>query len=1100
MRKTTASVAAMVDLGPGDVCETSSLVTIRKEESLDSNLVCEVAPGQTLDVIEVGQGRRIKVRNAQGVEGWISSKTKLNEPLVIKRKKELEQAMEGWETNVQHEVKSMVTVRTGEALDSDYIGELKAGAIITIKELGVQNKRRALVDSGMVVGWISLVTKTGEHLVGKVTGASKPATMWGSNKVKEMLEICRCGELHVLKKMIEPGTGIMSKFSQRPNLNASDVRGKTALIYASSYGHREVVEYLLSKSKDIEVNAVDDTDKTALHHAARRNVEDDEKQADIITMLLHAKAYIEARDHNGCTALMFAVANGNEAITRRLILAQANVNNFDYENHSCLNYALQFNQTKLVGLLKKAGAMDKLSLDDEDEEEDDGAASMSPSASPSRLQLPRGLPDCETASCAESLSTEAPETSPLSAATGGADSPEVKKKKKKVKEEGEASPDAVKKKKKATADGEKAEKGTKKKKVKSQGLGEKGLMEAVAVQDEGAITVKEEPEKKEEVPVEDGPTDEELAKAAAMKKEKEAAREALKEAVAKPEMSRLEQAIEKAQKAEALSVERLKQDARGKLRDAEDSGNVDKLKAAMEEAMTAGLDASELKHVKDLLDAAESKEKVEAALRAAVQERNIHDLKFAIPQAKESGIDAKLISEAEEVLRLEEPKMKAREQLQEASTHVSKAALQAAIQAAKDAGLEASEFAKAEALLKKEEQKEKLMKEVNAALADSQQVDMKSIDALREMKDKLQTALKAALEAGVPEADLVPIDQRRKKLHNAVEDLKGSIRVFCRVRPLSKKETGQGDTSICEAVDQMTVKVKDEQFLFDAVFTPGTQDEVFEDCRDLVQSAADGYNVTMFAYGQTGAGKTFTMYGTKGNEGTAPRTIQEIFKVTQQGSDRFEYTVVGSMLELYCNAVVDLLSKGNPSQSKAKLNIRQEKNGNVAVEGLTEEECKNADELTNLLERGNEQRTVAATAMNSESSRSHLILIIKIISVNKETKEVLKGKMLMCDLAGSERLKRSEVTDHQQTEAIAINKSLTALGDVIEALTKGGKGVVPYRNHKLTLLMQDSLGGTAKTLMFVNCSPASSNLDETFMSLKYAQRAKKITNTAAVKK
>eukprot|EP00435_Cladocopium_sp_Y103_P055120 s731_g18.t1 len=786
MRKTTASVAAMVDLGPGDVCETASLVTIRKEESLDSDLVCEVAPGQTLDVIEVGQGRRIKVRNAQGVEGWISSKTKLNEPLVIKRKKEMEHAMEGWETKVQHEVKSMVTVRTGEALDSDYIGELKPGAIITIKELGIQNKRRALVDSGVVVGWISLVTKTGEHLVGKVTGGSsskEKQTMWGSNKVKDMLEACRCGDLDLLKKMIEPGTGIMSKFSQRPNLNASDIRGKTALIYASSYGHREVVDYLLNKSKDIEVNAVDDTDKTALHHAARRNSDDEEQQADIITMLLHAKAYIEARDHNGCTALMFAVANGNEAITRRLILAQANVNNFDYENHSCLNYALQFNQTKLVGLLKKAGAMDKLSLDDEDDEEDDGAGSMSPSASPSRLQLPRGLPDSETASCAESLSTEAPETSPLSAATGGADSPEVKKKKKKVKEaDGDASPDgAVKKKKKAaTADGEKAEKGTKKKKVKSQGLGEKGLMEAVAVQDEGAITVKEEPEKKEEVPVEDGPTDEELAKAAAMKKEKEAAREALKEAVAKPEMSRLELAIEKAKKAEleakeiaaaekALSVEKVKQDARNKLRDAEDSGNVDKLKAAMEEAMTAGLDASELKHVKDLLDAAESKEKVEAALRAAVQERNVHDLKFAIPQAKESGIDAKLISEAEEVLRLEEPKMKAREQLQEAATHVSKAALQAAIQAAKDAGLEPKEYAKAEALLKKEEQKEKLMKEVNAALADSQQVDMKSIDALREMKDKLQTALKAALEAGVPEADLVPIDQRRKKLHNAVE-------------------------------------------------------------------------------------------------------------------------------------------------------------------------------------------------------------------------------------------------------------------------------------------------------------------------------------------
>ncbi|CAK9043208.1 Kinesin-like protein KIN-14E (Kinesin-like calmodulin-binding protein) (Protein ZWICHEL) [Durusdinium trenchii] len=519
----------------------------------------------------------------------------------------------------------------------------------------------------------------------------------------------------------------------------------------------------------------------------------------------------------------------------------------------------------------------------------------------------------------------------------------------------------------------------------------------------------------------------------------------------------------------------------------------------MEEAQAAGLAEGELKHAKDQLEAAESKEKLEASLKTALQERNVHDLKFAIPQAKDAGIDSALIAEAEEVLKVEEPKMKAREQLDEATKHITKAALQEAISAAKAAGLEPTEWAKAEELLKKEEQKEKLMKEVNAALEDSQQVDTKSIESLREMKDKLQTALKAALEAGVAESDLVPIDQRRKKLHNMVEDLKGSIRVFCRVRPLSKKETGQGDSSICEAVDQMTVKVKEEQFLFDAVFTPGTQDEVFEDCRDLVQSAADGYNVTMFAYGQTGAGKTFTMYGTKGNEGTAPRTIQEIFRVTAQGSDRFSYTVSGSMLELYCNNIVDLLSKANPSQSKAKLNIRQEKNGNVSVEGLVEEECSTADELMALLERGNEQRTVAATAMNSESSRSHLVLIIKIISVNKETKEVLKGKMLMCDLAGSERLKKSEVTEHQQTEAIAINKSLTALGDVIEALTKGGKGVVPYRNHKLTMLMQDSLGGTAKTLMFVNCSPASSNLDETFMSLKYAQRAKKITNTATKK-
>merc|ERR1719198_1181537 len=163
------------------------------------------------------------------------------------------------------------------------------------------------------------------------------------------------------------------------------------------------------------------------------------------------------------------------------------------------------------------------------------------------------------------------------------------------------------------------------------------------------------------------------------------------------------------------------------------------------------------------------------------------------------------------------------------------------------------------------------------------------------------------------------------------------------------------------------------------------------------------------------------------------------------------------------------------------------------IEHLVETECGSADALMKVLERGNDMRHVAATAMNSESSRSHLILIIKIVSVNKETHDQLRGKILMVDLAGSERLKKSEVSGDMQKEAIEINKSLTALGDVIEALTKKQKQI-PYRNHKLTQVMQDSLGGTAKTLMFVNCSPASSNVDETTMSLKYATRAKNVQN------
>jgi hypothetical protein len=263
-----------------------------------------------------------------------------------------------------------------------------------------------------------------------------------------------------------------------------------------------------------------------------------------------------------------------------------------------------------------------------------------------------------------------------------------------------------------------------------------------------------------------------------------------------------------------------------------------------------------------------------------------------------------------------------------------------------------------------------------------------------------------------------------------------------------------------------------------------------------VQSALDGYNVTLFAYGQTGAGKTFTMAGTADNPGVTTRTITELFSIIEQGSDRYTFTVVASMLEFYQNSLVDLLAKGGAADSAKKkmLNIKTDKAGYVSIENLVEDECKNESELNVLVSRGNDQRSVASTAMNSESSRSHLVLTIRIVSINKETKAQVKGKILICDLAGSERLKKSQVTADKQKEAIEINKSLTALGDVIEALTTGQKSV-PYRNHKLTQLMQDSLGGTAKTLMFVNCSPAGMNRDETVNSLKYAERAKKITNS-----
>merc|ERR1719476_1136304 len=164
----------------------------------------------------------------------------------------------------------------------------------------------------------------------------------------------------------------------------------------------------------------------------------------------------------------------------------------------------------------------------------------------------------------------------------------------------------------------------------------------------------------------------------------------------------------------------------------------------------------------------------------------------------------------------------------------------------------------------------------------------------------------------------------------------------------------------------MTLSINDKQefkFAFDAVFVPGTQEEVFEDCRDLVQSAADGYNVTLFAYGQTGAGKTYTMGGTPDNPGVSRRTINEIFRVTEAQSGRYEYTVMGSMLELYRQDLVDLIAISKDGRANAKkLQVRTDKAGHVMVEGLTEVECANPDALDATLEQGIAARKVMATS------------------------------------------------------------------------------------------------------------------------------------------
>lgn len=385
------------------------------------------------------------------------------------------------------------------------------------------------------------------------------------------------------------------------------------------------------------------------------------------------------------------------------------------------------------------------------------------------------------------------------------------------------------------------------------------------------------------------------------------------------------------------------------------------------------------------------------------------------------------------------------------------------------------------------------------------QNNLRELEELREMKEdidrkneqtaailKMQGAQLAEMEALYKEEQIM-----RKRYFNMIEDMKGKIRVYCRLRPLSDKEMSDRERNVLRNSDEFTVEHtwKDDrlkQHMYDRVFDGhATQDDVFEDTKYLVQSAVDGYNVCIFAYGQTGSGKTFTIYGSEGNPGLTPRAISELFRIMKRDGKKFMFTLKAYMVELYQDTLIDLLLPKNTK--RLKLEIKKDSKGMVVVENVTVLSISSYDELKKIIERGSEQRHTTGTMMNEESSRSHLILSVIIESTNLQSQSVSRGKLSFVDLAGSERVKKSGSSGDQLKEAQSINKSLSALGDVIGALSSGNQHI-PYRNHKLTMLMSDSLGGNAKTLMFVNVSPAESNLDESYNSLTYASRVRSIVN------
>ena len=250
-----------------------------------------------------------------------------------------------------------------------------------------------------------------------------------------------------------------------------------------------------------------------------------------------------------------------------------------------------------------------------------------------------------------------------------------------------------------------------------------------------------------------------------------------------------------------------------------------------------------------------------------------------------------------------------------------------------------------------------------------------------------------------------------------------------------------------------------------------------------------GYNACIFAYGQTGSGKTYTMMGTEDNPGVNRRAVRELLKVCKE-RETVDYALTVSLMEIYNEKFVDLLSTTPVDQQECDLRM-DPKTKRGYITNLTERKVDKIEDVVQTLADGEANRSVASTKMNSTSSRSHLLLSIGITGKDSISGQVSKGKLTMVDLAGSERISKTEATGQRLVEAAAINKSLSALGQVFAALGRGDSHV-PYRNSKLTHILEDSLGGDAKTCVFINVSPAESNLPETLGTIQFGSAISRI--------
>nr|GEV18935.1 kinesin-like protein KIN-14C [Tanacetum cinerariifolium] len=391
--------------------------------------------------------------------------------------------------------------------------------------------------------------------------------------------------------------------------------------------------------------------------------------------------------------------------------------------------------------------------------------------------------------------------------------------------------------------------------------------------------------------------------------------------------------------------------------------------------------------------------------------------------------------------------------------------------------------------------------------------DLSSSEIRTEYED--QKRIVADLQDRLREAEnqLLDGEKLRKKLHNNILELKGNIRVFCRVRPLLPDDGPGAEPTVTYPTSaelagrriDLNQSGQKHSFTFDKVFAhDASQQDVFQEISQLVQSALDGYKVCIFAYGQTGSGKTYTMMGRPEaplQKGLIPRSLEQVFLTSQAlAAQGWKYKMQASMLEIYNENIKDLLAiKSNAGKVGGKqqpeYKISHDAEGNTCVSDLTINTCVSdltivdvcsIGQVSTLLQKAAHSRSVGRTDMNEESSRSHFVFILRIHGVNESTEQQVQGVLNLIDLAGSERLSSSGAKGQRLKETQAINKSLSSLSEVILALANK-EDHIPFRNSKLTYLLQPCLGGDSKKLMFVNVSPDPSSIGQSLCSLRFAK-------------